>query len=191
MSRFGFHKLVLWSWFNVSEETIIMALSQTAYLNSRMKWISRINIALVIFLTERNAWELGFLVPKRCYVPSDYLGCLQEKLRLELEATLVHEEQFWRQKSWVSWLREGEQNTCFFHLKTLYQTKKKSYHATSKLGRAMVWWWGGATKNSSGVLRDTVYTGIVYAVLLVQLDVSNTTSHRSFLAQPGCRFIGD
>lgn len=42
------------------------------------------------------------------------------------QQTLLQEETFWRQKSRVKWLAEGEKNTKFFHL-TVMQRKRRSH----------------------------------------------------------------
>lgn len=45
-------------------------------------------------------------------------------LRRDLDTTLAQEEIFWKQKSWVAWLKEGERNTCFFHVSTLIRRRR-------------------------------------------------------------------
>ena len=38
---------------------------------------------------------------------------------LELHDIISKEEKFWRQRSRINWIKEGDQNTSFFHISTL------------------------------------------------------------------------
>lgn len=42
-----------------------------------------------------------------------------DSLQQDLEDLYKHEEIFWKQKSRVEWLKEGERNTRFFHKSTM------------------------------------------------------------------------
>lgn len=60
--------------------------------------------------------------------PSMRLQLLETSLQTELNAILTQEEVYWRQISRVSWLKEGERNTRFFHLSTLI--RRRQNHVT-------------------------------------------------------------
>lgn len=62
--------------------------------------------------------RLAGIQQKLSYRPSRYLIELEGTLRAELKLTLQQEEEFWRQKSRISWLKGGEQNTRFCHMMT-------------------------------------------------------------------------
>lgn len=47
-----------------------------------------------------------------------HLLILEEKLKVEMENVLAHEEFLWLQKSRQSALRDGDRNTRYFHLDT-------------------------------------------------------------------------
>lgn len=44
-------------------------------------------------------------------------------LRNELTTLLIKEERFWKQRAKVQWLKEGDQNTRFFHSMALARRK--------------------------------------------------------------------
>jgi hypothetical protein len=56
-----------------------------------------------------------------------------ESIKVRLDEILLREEIMWRQRSRVVWLKEGEQNTSFFHRKASGRAKKNKI---SKLRRA-------------------------------------------------------
>lgn len=55
---------------------------------------------------------------------SRYLTALEGELLTEYNQILVQEELFWQQKSLISWLQAGEQNTRFFHTSTLLRRRR-------------------------------------------------------------------
>lgn len=51
---------------------------------------------------------------------------MEVKLREELDTILRQEEMFWKQKSRITWLKEGEQNTRFFHTFILIRRRRNN-----------------------------------------------------------------
>lgn len=49
-------------------------------------------------------------------------------LRAELEKTYTDEDTFWRQRSKVTWAREGDRNTSFFHSIATTRKEKNMIH---------------------------------------------------------------
>nr|DAD45062.1 TPA_asm: hypothetical protein HUJ06_003292 [Nelumbo nucifera] len=47
-------------------------------------------------------------------------------LRVELNHLLEAEELYWKQRSRVTWLREGDRNTSFFHISTSNWRRRNS-----------------------------------------------------------------
>lgn len=58
--------------------------------------------------------------------PSIRLEHLERQLRDELNTTLAQEETYWRQKSRVTWLKEGERNTRFFPTSKLIRRRRNT-----------------------------------------------------------------
>lgn len=54
------------------------------------------------------------------YMNSDKIKLLER----QIDDLLLDEEIYWRQRSIVVWLREGDKNTKFFHIKTLTRKRK-------------------------------------------------------------------
>jgi hypothetical protein len=50
----------------------------------------------------------------------------------ELDSLLEQEEIYWRQRSRISWLREGDRNTKFFHQKATWRAKKNKIERLKK-----------------------------------------------------------
>ncbi|CAA0834064.1 Unknown protein, partial [Striga hermonthica] len=49
-----------------------------------------------------------------------------EKVKKELEESHVSEEEFWKQKARVTWLKGGDKNTHFFHVVTMQRRKRNA-----------------------------------------------------------------
>jgi hypothetical protein len=65
---------------------------------------------------------------ERIAVLSDQMSIDQEeeleRLRFRMDEILYREEMMWLQRSREAWLKEGDRNTKFFHMKAATRTKK-------------------------------------------------------------------
>jgi hypothetical protein len=65
---------------------------------------------------------------ERIAVLSDQMSIDQEeeleRLRFRMDEILYREEMMWLQRSRVAWLKEGDRNTKFFHMKAATRMKK-------------------------------------------------------------------
>jgi hypothetical protein len=50
----------------------------------------------------------------------------KKKIERELDSLLEQEEIYWRQRSRINWLKEGDRNTKFFHGKATWRAKKNN-----------------------------------------------------------------
>lgn len=60
----------------------------------------------------RSIVELDCLEEERNLSREDRVE--RERLRKELQVVVCKEESFWRQRSRINWLKEGDRNTIFF-----------------------------------------------------------------------------
>jgi hypothetical protein len=47
-----------------------------------------------------------------------------KRIAMEMNELLYREEMMWLQRSRISWLKEGDQNTNFFHRKAVWRSRK-------------------------------------------------------------------
>lgn len=62
------------------------------------------------------------------YPHSSFLHNLEPDLLSEYDNMLYYEEIFWKTKSKISWLTEGDANTRFFHVSTINRRRKNRIH---------------------------------------------------------------
>eukprot|EP00253_Pinus_taeda_P010671 PITA_10671 len=100
-----------------------------------------------------NAIELGNIFQEKSIIESklDHIhkiwtsGNISEDSKHQEKALMVQwqlhcqqEETLWRQKSRVQWLKEGEQNTKFFHISTLdYRSANKILRLNNEVGETL------------------------------------------------------
>ncbi|KAL4373767.1 hypothetical protein AHAS_Ahas05G0114700 [Arachis hypogaea] len=58
------------------------------------------------------------------YSTNPFLDDLEKEVSSELDIILDREEVFWLQRSRHQWIVDGDQNTCFYHTKTLIRRRK-------------------------------------------------------------------
>jgi hypothetical protein len=63
----------------------------------------------------------------------------EEKRRIEreLDSLLEQEEVYWRQRSRINWLKEGDRNTIFFHKKATWRARKNKIERLEKSDGSM------------------------------------------------------
>lgn len=70
-----------------------------------------------------------------------FLGNKIKRLEKDLKTELQKEEQYWKLKSRVEWLQEGDKNTKFFHSKTVSRRRINRLHGLEDQGGI---WYGEA-----------------------------------------------
>lgn len=58
------------------------------------------------------------------YTTSTFMSNLENELLEELQKVLKLEEEFWKLKSRIQWIQDGDANTKIFHLTTLQRRRK-------------------------------------------------------------------
>ena len=60
------------------------------------------------------------------------------RLKIELNELYDKEERMWHQKSWLQWLKCGDQNTKFFHGSATQRKRRNFIKGLREIGRAHV-----------------------------------------------------
>jgi hypothetical protein len=61
----------------------------------------------------------------------------KRSIERELDNLLEQEELYWRQRSRIQWLKEGDRNTKFFHQKATWRAKKNKIERLEKADGSM------------------------------------------------------
>jgi hypothetical protein len=56
----------------------------------------------------------------------------KKRIEKEMDSLLEQEEIYWKQRSRIEWLREGDRNTNFFHRKSTWRKKKNTISKLKK-----------------------------------------------------------
>lgn len=116
-----FHELVQAGWGGSEDETVRVKMQRFSGLAS----IWNKEVSGNIFWRKKNLLARLAGIQRRVSVrPSRYLPTLASQLRMDLDKVLIQEESLWRQKSRISWLKGGEQNTKFFHTSTMIRRRQ-------------------------------------------------------------------
>lgn len=116
----NFHSLVSQAWnFSSSLNSNLASLSST--LSNWKK-----NVFGNVFRDKRRLMNrINGIQRSRDYGINPFLDRLEMKLRKDLEVILEREEILWLQKSRKDWLKNGDHNTKFYHVKTFSKRRKK------------------------------------------------------------------
>ena len=120
MSHPTFGKLVEDSWVGNGIEDKISSFKHRA-----LEW----NRKIFGNIFARKRWILGRIEGIQRAMDSNTthnLFLLERSLREEYHSILFQEETLWLQKSRVSWLKEGDFNTSFFHLSTIVRRRRNA-----------------------------------------------------------------
>lgn len=114
------------------------------------------------------------------YLISIFLQNLEIKLNQEFSCILKQEEDFWKLKSRIQWLNEGDANTRFFHFSTLQRRRRN--HITSLKDYAGIWTFDNL------VIKDSIFQYFNSLFTTEQLSSlkTYTQSSTSFLSDANC-----
>lgn len=111
-----FEEFVELCWSDSRQQGLVSKLHHLQ--NSLQHWNKRI-FGNIFYRKFRCLAQLGGIQKTLHERISEWLEDLEHKFQGELDIILQQEDAFWRQKSRITWLKEGEQNTRFFHLSTV------------------------------------------------------------------------
>nr|XP_016433782.1 PREDICTED: uncharacterized protein LOC107760269 [Nicotiana tabacum] len=101
----------------------------TAQFQAQVSTWNKIVFGNIFYKKKHILARLGRIQKFRAYPFSSFLQKLEGDLLEEYSLILNSEDIFWRTKSRISWLMEGDANTKFFHTSTLNRRRRNKINA--------------------------------------------------------------